>query len=190
MKIYVQWARSNPLDWNLMEHTEWTTQPTKSDPVGDVNTSGVAVGDSQLDGAPGWVFAINIQGVTVDTQDHFLIEEAVVNTEVGIKLTYWDDDPVWFPPGSKQAHIWTFLAPAWNSKVGKVNTRQSRIIYAEPDAYAMWNAMMPIENTTLLTWDQFVMPTTGIKHGIWLSDLKWNEHVAARTRHGWREWTV
>ena len=187
IKIFIQWAKSNPQDWEVKSTGDWGILPSKSEPVGDVALNGTAIGDSLLTGAPGWIFAINVQGVEFNWYDHY----HVIQTGTTIVVTAWRDNPILFPEGQKQADVVTFLEPAFDNKVGQINTRISTIIYAQPNNQWWSRGCAPqcAENLTVLPWDQFVAPTTNIYHGIYLSDAKWDEHLAARTSiHGWREW--
>ena len=117
--------------------------------------------------------------------------EAIIGGETTVTVTAWRDDPILFPEGTRQADVGIFLNPAFDPKVGQTNTRQSFIIYAQPDNQWWDRGCAPqyAENLTVLPWDQFVMPTTDVLNGIYLSDVKWDEHLNARTLHGWREWT-
>ena len=184
MKLFVQWALSNPKDWDLVGTNVWASQQTKANPVGDVSVEGIATGDSQLNAQKGWIFAINVQGVTYDWYDHY----AVQSTPDTITVSAWRDDPILFPDGQKQADVGIFRNLKFDPKAGQDNTDQSFVIYAQPDRYQYWVDRGVPSNTTLKTWAEFVLPATAdTKHGIYLSDAKWEEHVNARTQKGWRE---
>ena len=184
IKMFVQWAKANPQDWALSNAEVWGSLNAKIDPVGDVSLAGFGIGDVLLDNAPGWVFAVNIQGVVFDYYDHYHVAQA----DTTVVVTAWRDDAIIFPEGIKQADVMTFLEPAFDNKTGQVNTRQTLIIYAQPDN-SWWTRGCPCGEITVEPWANFVAPITGVKHGIYLSDAKWDEHLASRTLHGWNEWT-
>lgn len=180
MKIYVQWALRQARDWQLRDSSEWATLPRKAD---QQNTGPVA--NNVLDNNPGWLLALNVQGVEF-VNDHTVVED-LNDGSGGIRVTVWSDNPTTSPPGFREAQVWTFLPLAPDSRFGgALNTRQSRVVYPEAGKMADWAS--PPELTTVRTWAEFLVPSTPAVHGIWVSDATWNAHIAARTQHGWREW--
>jgi len=184
VKIYTQWALAAPRDWDLVSASNWSTGPTKSDPIGDVAGDGTAIGDILLNNVKGYVFSIDVQGVIFNWYDHYAVEE----TPDAIVVTAWRDDPVLFPEGYKQADVGYFRTLKFDPKVNQDNTDQNFVIYAQDEAYNDWMARGIPENYTLMHWSDFVLPDPSVtKPGIYLSDSKWDEHVAAQTLHGWRQ---
>jgi hypothetical protein len=186
VKVFVQWAKANPQDWVLTDTGTWSSLSTKLDPVGDVSLAGLGIGDSLLNQSPGWIFAVNVQGVNFDYYDHYAVEE----TAGVVKITGWRDDPILFPEGTKQADVGTFNQPTFDIKVGQTNTSQSFVIYAQPNNQWWSRGCNPCGGIVLKPYTDFVAPSVLItKPGIYVSDAKWAEHLAARTLHGWKEWT-
>ena len=186
MKCYVQWAKANPQDWALTDAGLWLSSQTKADPVGDVSFAGLAIGDSLLTNQPGWVFAVDVQGVIFEWYDHYLIED-LTDGSLGTRVIAWRDDQILFPVGTRQADVAVFLPLAFDPRVGGINTRQTFVLYREGAEYDA-RIGNPPENTIILRYEDFAPPIAGAKHGIYLSDAKWDEHQAARTLHGWRDW--
>lgn len=185
VKIFVQWAKANPQDWVLSDTGGWKHLQSKAEPVGDVSLEGIGVGDVLLNNAPGWVFAVNVQGVDFSGYDHYHVAQSGVD----VIVTGWHDDPILYPDGYKDANVWTFHKPIFDPKIGQTNTSQEATVYAQPNS-EWWSSPCAPQcgSITIKSWADFIAPTVDVLHGIYLSDAKWDEHVAARTEHGWREW--
>lgn len=180
-KIYVQWAQSSVPDWSLLSTSTWANQPTKLDPVGDT-TSLTGVGDLLLDTQKGWIFGLNVQGVTFTYYDHYAVEGTVDS----VKVTAWRDDPLLFPVGTRQAVVATINSLKFDAKVGQDNTDQSFIFYYEGTLYDSLVNNHP-DNVTIMHYADFVAPDSSVvKPGIYLSDSKYYEFIAAETAKGWR----
>lgn len=180
MKFYAQWAKTTPGDWSLSDGGLWTTSQTKDEPVGDVSLAGLAIGDALLNNSPGWVFGLNVQGVIFEWYDHYHVED-LTDGSLGTRVTAWRDDPILFPSGTRQADVALFLPLAFDPRVGGTNTRQTFTFYREGAEY---------DPARHQPYADFVPPVTNVKHGIYVSDAKWDEHQAARTERGWRDWLV
>jgi len=187
MKVYLQWAQEKPQDWGLVDSSNWSVQQSLDDPTGDIDAEGKPCGDSMLSNQKGLVYAVNVQGVTFNTCDHYGVEDY----GAGVKITCIADDPVWYPAGEwRYARVWTFLPLAFAPSVGQINTVQEQVIYAEPKAIEHFLNHGFELGKDLFAWEELPMPDSQyIRHGIWLSDAKAEEHEAAQTTHGWREWT-
>lgn len=173
MKVLVQWTRQDPTDWEEMDSSQWDDLPSRPIPM-----SGELGGQ---DDTPGWVYALNVQGVIFTGHDHYHVEDI----SGGCRVTVWDDDPDEDRPVPWVGQRWTFLDPAPDPRYGgAINTRQS-IEY--------WHDV-PVEGAGSGGSHQthapidFVPPVTG-RHGIWVPDSKKIEHNARRSSRGWREWT-
>jgi hypothetical protein len=183
IKIFTQWALSNPRDWDLVDTSVWTSLPTKNDPVGDVSLAGLAIGDTLLNNVKGYIFALNVQGVTFNWYDHYAVE----NTSEAITVTAWRDDPILFPEGQRQVDVGIFKPLKFDPKVSQDNTDQSFIFYREGRQYDNLNGNLPA-NITLKQYSEFVAPAPSVtKPGIYVSDSKWDQHINAETLKGWRE---
>lgn len=194
MKHFLQWTRRNPQDWVLVASAAaWADLPVKADPVADVSVIsdplGVADGDALVNNVNGWPFAVNVQGVSFSDYDHYAVEDLSDN---GMRLTAWWDDPIWWPLGVREVHAWTFLPLAPDPSVGgQLNTRISWIVYADPARLAVLQAgeVPPPEGQYRPFSEWPGVPPLSVKHGIHVSDAMAAAHRAARTEHGWREWT-
>lgn len=181
--IYVQWARRTPQDYQPFGSESWATTPAKADP-----SRGSTYALNQLDNQPGWVAELSVQGVAWN-EDHYHVRD-LTDGSSGIVVTAWTDtEPFVTQAGGRQAQVWTILPLAADGRFGgALNTRQSRVVYADGEALTRWQSA-PAENTVVQPYAAFVAPPAAeVRHGIWLADAAWTAHVNARTAHGWREW--
>lgn len=175
MRIYVQWATSQPEDWT----------PVDISSVADVRRlprKAAPRGGEKLDRKPGWINALNYQGVIFHGYDHVAIEyNPILDTAV---ITGWQDDPDDFAADQLWATQWTFLPPVPDPAAGgRVNTRQSRVVFGSPEATKNFP---PRE---VRSWEEFVRPPAEVTlHGVWMSNELYTAHMAAQSAHGWREW--
>lgn len=170
MKILLQSTLLAPRDWAEHDHTDWAALPKKPPPPGT------------LDNTLGWCHAVNVQGRCFQA-DHYHL--ATITD--GVRLKAWSDDPVDYPPGERYARVVDFLFCAPDSRLGgATNTRQTQIVFAESGARARMSEAI---GTTFRDWTAFAPPVTDVMHGIRVTDSLHLDHRAARTPHGWREWT-
>ena len=172
MRVYIQWAKVTPQDWLPYEISQ-------SAHVMALARRGVPTGGEQLDDREGWLCGLNCQGIDFSGYDHLAIEVV----EDGLRITGWQDDTEDFGD-TRWATEWTLRSCKPDPRIGgRVNTDQSRRVFATPDA-AEWFPGVPV-----LPWEQFVPPPANLTfHGIWLPDALYQAHQAARSLHGWREW--
>jgi hypothetical protein len=181
MQIWLQWARRNPQDYQPIGSEGWAGTPSRVDP-----TRGTPYALTELTNQNGWVAELNVQGILFSS-DHYHIVD-LTDGSLGIRVTAWSDTLPLSPVGARFASVWTVLPLAPDARLGgQINTRQSRVVYAEGNTYTNMLANPP-ENTVVLTWAEFVPPNgAATRHGIWLTDAAWNAHVAVRTEKGWRD---
>ncbi len=181
MQIWLQWARRNPADYQPIGSEGWAGTPQRADP-----SRGTAWALTELTNQNGLVAELNVQGVLFSS-DHYHVAD-INDGSLGIRVTAWSDTLPLNPVGQRYGSVWTILPLAPDGRLGgQINTRQSRVVYAEGQRYADLIANTP-ENTTVLTWAEFVPPSAAAtRHGIWLTDAAWEAHVAARTSKGWRD---
>ena len=175
MKTLIQWTRTNPRDWEDIDSADWSSLPKGPLPNGD----------EVITDEPLYIHRINIQGVQF-TGDHC----AVTEITDGVRFYSWNDDPEDYPDGEKYAEVWEFLTLAPDLKFDYTyNTRQRRIIYAQPIIYKRWTKDGPIENTIFRPWSDFVAPSEKItRHCIWTTDDLNLTHERRQSARGWREW--
>lgn len=167
MRIYLQWATATAEDWFPIEVTSETdvlALPKKGVPQGE-----------GIDDEPGWLCALNCQGITFSGYDHTAIE--VVGDS--LRITGWMDDPEdW--GDARWANSWLLSPPAPDPQLGGViNTVQALTNYATPDVN-----FLPAR-----PWDEFVHPPAALTlHGRWLPDELFLAHANARSERVWREW--
>lgn len=164
MRVLVQWARSRGCDWDEIDSREWTLSPFRDDPTGR---------DLSVDDGPGWVAALNVQGVCFEGYDHYAVEHLDDET---VRVVAWTDT------GPQCiAHVWTIKPLACDPIFGGAyNTRQQQIVYTDDPA--------PWSDRDVRPWSDFV-PPVGVRHGKMLPDDLWDAHRRSRRPAGWREWT-
>lgn len=172
MKLYIQWARETPSDWELLDVTSGTQ-------IRRLPKRGVPGAGSAVDGQPGWVSALNCQGITFDGYDHIAIEHLAGSDT--LVITGWVDDPDDNPDDFRFAVQWRLSPPAPDPTIGgAMNTVQALTVWGTPGVAGPPD-MRP--------WEEFVPPPADVTlHGIWLSEANWRAHRAAQSPHRWREW--
>lgn len=176
MRVLVQWSRRTPRDWETIDSREWVHSPKKPCPP-----------PRDLVDGPGWVHALNIQGV-VFSGDHYAIEH-VSDTE--IRVFCWRNDPNDYPEGEIHGHIWTFRTLARDPKNGGAwNSRITKGVYAQPEAFARYKYFGWVPGETLFPWEDFTPPAEEVtRHGVKVAGQHHRRHKDKQSRHGWREWT-
>lgn len=174
MIIYVQWAKLTAEDW-------FAWDVTRDQDVRRAAKKAAPNDQSALDDNPGWVCGANCQGIDFTGWDHIAVQ---VVDGGGLRITGWQDDPDDWPPGTRHAVEWTLMPLAPDPAIGgRLNTVQSRRVWAEQDVAHLFPDSLP--------WEQFVLPPANQTfHGIWMSDEKFVEHVQARTVRSWHEWAA
>lgn len=183
MRLYIQYARRNPLDWQLADSDTWTSLPSKPEPTPGTTPT--------LNNVNGWIIGLSCQGVDFSGADHVHARSDGLSAIV----TAWYDSPVYNPPGQREAQVWTFRPLRADPRVGgQLNTAQSRVIYGEPDAllrigYPIGDYLDRDTPTLVRDWSAFVLPPAAeIRHGVLMTDDDWLAHLERRTTHGWREY--
>ena len=176
MKICIQWATDPPMGFIEYDLSDWLDIPRRPLPVG---------GES-IDGEFGLFNGIRIQGVGGSGWDHASIVALPVG---GCRATFWKDDPDDYPGGGDfLARVIDFLLYAPDpSAGGAINTRQSQVVYAGPDAYARIAAIGPVQGQILKPWVDFI-PPGGEIHGVWTTDSLHEALFNAQVGYGWRDW--
>lgn len=182
MRVLLQWTLATPGDWEPLELADirqWRQLPRRPEPVGG----------ETIDNTKGWLFDVNVQGVTMGGADHYSVRPAPGG---GLEVIRWFDDPEEFPAGQRYAQVWSFQRPAPDARHGgRVNTVQFLTVYAEdPAMRAKWEGQATSGGpVTVLPWSAFTPPPPNLTvHGIWVSDALLQQHVAARGVRGWEEW--
>jgi hypothetical protein len=183
MLVLVQWTRANPTDWEPVEVTrdpDWRTLPKKAEPVGG----------EVIDDTPGWVYALNVQGVTFAGFDHYSVR--FNSLESGVYVTVWNDDPVDYQPIDFRAAEWSFLIPGADPAInGRMNTRQRLTVWSDDPEYRARMAEVRASDGAVVVnpWAAFRAPQENMtRHGIYVPDALSDAHQAAQSPHGWREW--
>lgn len=161
-----------------VDSSAWDTLPKLAEPApGDPVTNN-----------PGHVFNLNVQGMEFGGADHYVVED-LTDGSGAIRVTVWYDDPIGSPEGMKWARVSTFLPLVPDPNLaGAINTRQSFVIYAQPDKMAL--LPQPVENTEFRPWTDFQPPPEEItRHGKWVTDTLVKTHdTLTFPAPSWREW--
>lgn len=180
MRLSIQWTLGTPGDWidldllpNGPARRLWENLPTKPVPKGG----------ETIDHQPGWLFNLNVQGVEFEGFDHCTARPL----DNGIEVTAWNDDPEDYPPGQRFAHVWTFLPLRADPRYGgQLNTEQYLTVYDEGMPSPHEGHSTSGGPVVVRPWSEFVVPTTKVIHGIWVSDELAAAHRAAKTERSWR----
>lgn len=177
MKILVQWSKANPSDWEAIDSASWRHAAKKMDPTG----TGLNL---PVDNNPGWVSALNIQGVIFSGEDHYAIEH-IADDE--IRVTTWFDSPTDMGVDGPIGQVWKFKTLAPDPGLGgAINTRQSVVKYANGSVFAKLQAI----GVDARPWADFQPPTDiHVRHGKLLSNDLHKHHKVTVSRVGWREFT-
>jgi|GEM_PF-2008813 len=180
MKILVQWTQKNPESWITLDSKDWASLAKKPEPTGAELVDGALPTDD-----PGWIWAVNCQGVIFAGFDHYAVEDLPENA---CCIIGWNDDPEDFKSDSFHAIAVTFFPLVPDAKLGgATNTCQLREIYVGPGMKERFD--FPQENTTLHSWEEFVKPAEEItRHGIMVFDAEAQKHRQAQEFTSWREW--
>jgi len=166
MRVYLQWTRANPQDWELVNITsdrDWRDAIK--------GAGGVPDGTEVITDDPQWIYDLEVQGVQMSGADHIHID-----VDGGsLIVTRWNDDPAdW--AGDEYAQQWTFRLPVMDGRVGKLQPRQSLTVWAADAARRAKYMGQSIgsgewhEPIAVYGWDQFTAPgpANQIVHGIWI----------------------
>lgn len=176
MRILVQWARSQGTDWEEYDSADWASLPSRPVPSGG----------ETLDGERGWVCAVNVQGV-IFKADHIALEDLPGGV---LRVLQWDDDPDDWDPGNFTVREVLFRPIVQDPAFGYAyNTQQTQQVFAASSAQSQL-ATRKRSNFTLRDWEDFVPPNPAlIRHGIWMPDELFNEHISSQSVRGWRHWS-
>ena len=181
MKLLIQWTTDVPTDWTEYDITsvqDIRSLPSKPEPTGG----------EIIDGTPGWVFALNVQGVTFTGFDHFSGDI----TGDGLAIIAWSDDAADVNFQGYLAHVWTFLLPKHDPFINAVNTDQRLDIYTDTNPERFANQSTSAGPVIVHPWADFTVPKPAnlVRHGINVEDSLADAHEAARTARGWEEWAL
>lgn len=199
MKVLVQWSKAGPGDWEEVDSSAWAGLPSRPVPAGG----------ELIDDAPGWVTALNVQGVEFTGYDHYAVEE-LADGSGGIRIIVWNDDPEDqdlaavrrirqdqgpFPRGF-YGQVWTFFPLAPDPALGGVwNTQQTCEWFAEAgEVSEYFSGRLPgfpsEPPIPVRPWGELPVPASAsVRHGVWMPPGLMDAHLRAQSRRGWREWT-
>lgn len=182
MDVYYQMALAHPLeDWGYCQSHEFQNLPSR--PLPD--------GTETINDAPGYVSAINIQGMIFSGYDHYSV---VPIGDGECRAVCWIDDDEGreaYPFEQWYAREWIFRPLQPNMELGGAYTpKHSQIVYANSTIKDYYAGIGPVENTTVRDWSDFIPPSSqSIRHGVWLSDELHGEHEVRRPMRRWEQWT-
>lgn len=183
MKVWIQWARANPVDYENYDFGAGVNViknlPSKPEPAGGQGT--VA-----LDQNAGWIAAVNVQGVTFNGYEHYGLQYDRQRRMVTVDG--WNDEPADNPDGP-YAVRWEFEFPRNDPRLNTINTVQRRIIYVEPGSpYAAWLDSVFVVWTPYSEFLNSLAPVAQRRHCPWLSNEQQAAHAAIRNERVWDEW--
>jgi len=144
------------------------------------------------------ISAINVQGVVFQSWDHIGIDWTNDPAwGLTVRMGGWNDDPDDFPAVPWGVE-YEFGEPAPDPAFGgQINTRQRVARYAD-DATLVgllgtdWDLLAQkwLADPARRQWSQWQgFRKNQTLDGVWVDDVTNAAHQAARSRHGWREWT-
>lgn len=178
MRIYVQWALAATADYvmyDLSARNQIRNLPSKPEPAPS--------SFPPLDNAPGWVNAINCQGVIFEGYDHYALAYNAAARRATV--SGWVDATA---DGAPFADVWDFGHPKGDPKLGgRMNTDQQVTRYATAGS-----PQAEIYDDSGLVWRpyaQFIAPAAqATRHGVYMSDVKYKAHRAERVEPTWDQW--
>ena len=204
MRVYVQWTRANPQDWESLDITkdgDWRKLAKKPEPLeGMAGTMQADLGGAfgiktVLDPShitaddPGWWYEFECQGVRFGGFDHLHLK-----TGTGLVVTAWNDDPL-DHAGDFRAVEYTFRLPRSDMTNGgalvpNIQVRGWAESQATLDRYANnreggGDIVYP---WIVADWAAFSAPGPAnmVMHGIWMEPALVAAHDAAITMRGFR----
>lgn len=119
-------------------------------------------GDDDIEG---WIMSLVVMGIKFNA-DHYAVKSIVG----GCRVIAWNDDREDDTGLNRSAGITDIYTPTVQN--GVMNTRIVKTVYTESN------------------YDSFDVPADDkyVRHGVWVTDNKFDEHEAARSHHGWKEW--
>jgi hypothetical protein len=177
MRLYVQWTTDPPGDFEPLDIRDWRGLRKRD-----------VVRDALIDADPGWVMALNVQGVVFNGFDHY----AVVERGRQLVVTVWNDDTgdEWFTGNGAQ--VWRFSLPSKRRAHGQsaemFDTEQYLDIYTDDEERAaIWRTRTTTGGpVTVHPWADFVEPDPrDVRHGIMVEDQAYYDHRDKRTPHHW-----
>lgn len=186
MKILLQHTLLNPADWVELDVTP-TGQGARRWRDLAKKTAG------PVDNAPGYIMALNVQGVEFAGFD-FYAAEPIANG--GLRVYGWTTTVGVPPTGSpyRQAEVWEFHLPKADLRFGgQVNTVQTRTVFTEsPEAAAALAGSATSGGVVVVRpWAEFAPPPEHLtRYGIAVSSELLEAHRQSRSTRGWREWVA
>lgn len=180
MHLYCQWTTDPPRDWIRYGSVEKLLK-VKPKPKPHVDhVQGRLI--EEFDNQPGWVHALNVQGIVFSDYDHYVVEQL---DEV-CRITVWNDDIQDWADRRMAIRIDCLPIAVVN---GILNTRMSRTHWSTPDFVEQWTKGGRVRlDFPWHDWSEFVEPTGRRYHGIWTSQEMHVAHRRIRAIHRWREW--
>lgn len=178
MDVLLQWSNARqPGDWLTVAAADWAQLAWQPEPSWRQLWTGQR---------PGYVNALNVQGVVFEGHDHYAVEEQGGN----LTVTVWVDNAAVKKTTGPWADVWTFrpLAPRQDLG-GAIDTQQTRVVYGDR---AVQQHFGPIANVSYRAWRDFTPPPAALqRHGVYLADDVFRQHQQRRRGVGYAErpWT-
>jgi hypothetical protein len=192
-RVRIQWATNPPGNWTTIDVTPtgagaqaWGNQAKKAKPAGG----------ETIDDQPGWVMAVEVDGVLFEGFDHYAVSPGSGQGR-RVTVTGWNDDVG--PPDDPETanyrwgQVWHFHQHRPDPRFrGQMNTHQIAAVYAEDTEHM---AQFFPQSTSggevqLLPWSEFPFPPQPlVRHGVWVRDRSLHlEHLGSRDPVDWHDW--
>jgi hypothetical protein len=193
VRVRIQWSLAAPQDWQTIDVTptgsgaqSWRNLAKKGEPTGS----------ETIDGTPGWVNTVEVDGVLFQGFDHYAADFGGSGNNRFLRVYGWSDDTDDFADpqslGYRWGERWEFRQHRSDPKFGGAeNTWQVKTVFAA-DLDDM-GRFFPQETSggpvLLRPWSEWVMPPADLtRHGIWMPEPLLAEHVQVRSAVDWRGW--
>lgn len=185
VKVLVQWSLASPQDWVEIDAHAWAGLAKKPLPKGG----------ETVDGQPGWIFDVCVQGWCLRGCDHIALEPL----GDGVRVYRWFDDLEDVETDYRHGQI-IELRSGWvdrtltfpdGSSIRHQGPDQRLVEYAENmDAHRPFVAGecggLAVE---FRPWSEWTPPPDRlVRHGVWLSEELLHAHMAKQRPVSWREW--
>jgi hypothetical protein len=176
--MFVQWATNPPSDYVQMDSADWPN--TLAKPLPD--------GSEVIDNQPGYICAVNVQGVEFIGYDHIAVVPVPASPDIIVAA--WKDDLDDLPEDEHFSRLMRFSPLTPDPRIGgALNTNQSQQILCNTTVKQRFIDLGAIENTVLGDLADFETPKSKfVRHGVWLPDELFLEHESLRTVAPWMDW--
>ena len=199
MRIEYQWALDPAAPWEAVDSVDWASLPSRPAPAptGPGLGGAVPLGPGQgggenrpggrlqppLDGSPGWLYRVNVQGIDVKACEHLAVVDG--GAEGWVEVTTWWTEDAGIPAGAQRWKLW----PGWERNTYR--TPYGLETHEGPrQELTVWTDAQEVRDQWAETWASggpvvvhdlaaFVEPAPAlVRHGVSMSPAAKAAHLA------------